>query len=77
MHGPFRARARRLQWLLTEGASSFAATASAWGLGPGGRMERFDWGGHSVHRIDWARDDCFAPGAADPAQAQACPNRGR
>jgi hypothetical protein len=64
------------QWLATTRYSSYSATAAAWGLGPGGRMERAELHGRSVFRIDWARDDCRAAGAADPAQAAACPNRG-
>jgi hypothetical protein len=65
---------RNPQWLLTEGSSSFAASASAWGLGPGARMERFDWGGQPVLRVDWGRDDCVSVGAANLAQAEKCPN---
>ena len=63
------------QWLATTRYSSFSATAAAWGLGPGGRMERMELHGRPVFRIDWSRDDCRAAGAADPAQAAECPNR--
>jgi hypothetical protein len=63
------------QWLATTRYSSYSATAGAWGLGPGGRMERMELHGRPVFRIDWARDDCRAAGAADPAQAAECPNR--
>ena len=63
------------QWLATTRYSSYSATAAAWGLGPGGRMERMELHGRPVFRIDWSRDDCRAAGAADPAQAAECPNR--
>jgi hypothetical protein len=63
------------QWLATTRYSSYSATAAAWGLGPGGRMERMELHGRPVFRIDWSRDDCRAAGAADPAQAAKCPNR--
>jgi hypothetical protein len=38
-------------------------------------MERAELHGRPAFRIDWRRDDCAAAGAADPAQAEKCPNR--
>jgi hypothetical protein len=66
------------QWLATTRHSSFSETAAYWGLGPGGRMERLELHGRPVFRVDWgAADGCRFVGAADPAQAAACPNRAR
>ena len=64
------------QWLVAAGHSSFSATAAAWGLGPGGRMERFDAaaGLGTARRLDWEAPPCTVVGAADPSQAAACPN---
>jgi hypothetical protein len=63
------------QWLATSRYSSYPATAMAWGLGPGGHMERAEIHGRPVFRTDWTRDDCAPARAADPAQAAACPNQ--
>jgi hypothetical protein len=62
------------QWLVTTRYSSYPATAGAWGLGIGGRMERMEVHGRPVFRIDWTRDDCAPARSADPAQAAQCPN---
>jgi hypothetical protein len=62
------------QWLATTRYSSFPVTSGAWGLGPGGRMERMEVHGRPVFRIDWARGDCAPARAADPGQAATCPN---
>ena len=67
--------ARGPQWLVTTRYSSYPATAAAWGLGPGGRMERYELHGQPVRRLDFERPGCPAVGAADPAQAASCPNR--
>ena len=53
--------------------SNFPITAAMWGLGPGGRMERYDHG-DPLFRVDWQGGDCKETGAYDSRQAEQCPN---
>jgi hypothetical protein len=73
------------QWLQSHSGTSFSDSASGWGLGPLGGMERIDivhGPGHVsvTHRRNWTegRDQdntfCHEVGAADPDQARHCPN---
>ena len=66
------------QWLATTRHSSFSNTAAWFGLGPAGRMERFELNARPVPRVDWSAAGppaCRTVGAADPEQARRCPNR--
>jgi hypothetical protein len=60
-------------WLVVGRSSNFPVTAGMWGLGPGGRMERYDHGG-SLFRVDWQGGECKETGAFDSRQAERCPN---
>jgi hypothetical protein len=74
------------QWLVMSPAfSTFSASAAAWGLGPGGRMERADPDtGPPAFRADWMSDSdadvggggtgCTLVSAADARQRRVCPN---
>ena len=66
-------------YLFGHAGTSYSETASSWGLGPAGIMERYDVVGNdgnvvSFYRRDWAQKNCPPVGAANKTQSEKCPN---
>jgi hypothetical protein len=62
-------------WLVTSTGSNYAATSVAHGLGPAGRMERYDDNGRPVFRRSWNNGNyCQRVFAVDPIHAKTCPH---